>query len=103
MYTPKWEKVVHKNPKNYNLFLTPRSTAIQINRKELFISSLKCCYIFNTETKEFASSHNFVQEDEFLDGFYLYNEKVFGYGRKGIHVFDTNLKKWNFIDEVTGQ
>ena len=96
---PKWDKVTHKNPRNFNLFLSPRSVAIQIGKSELFISSLKCCYVYNAEKHEFVSQHNFAFDDEFHDGFLLYGEKVYGYGRKGVHVFDVVLRKWSFVED----
>lgn len=89
-----WLKYSPKNPNNINLYLSYKSCAIQISYNEIFISSLKYGYIYNTETHQFTGQYNFAIDDEFYDGFYLKDKVLYGFGTKGVHKFDLVLKKW---------
>lgn len=100
-YKGEWLKFSPKNPNNINLYLSYKSSAIQISHNEVFISSLKYGYIYNTESHQFTGQYNFATDDEFYDGFYLKDKTLYGYGSKGIHKFDLVLKKWSMVQSNT--
>ena len=91
-YKGDWSKLSPKNPNNINLYLSYKSSAIQISKNEIFISSLKYGYIYNTDKNQFTGQYNYILDDEFYDGFYIRDQTLFGFGVKGIHKFDLVLK-----------
>ena len=93
-YKGEWAMQSPKNPNNISLYVSYKSSAVQISYNEVFISSMKYGYIYNTESHQFTGQYNFADEDEFYDGFYLKDKILYGYGSKGIHKFDLILKKW---------
>lgn len=96
-YKGDWLKFSPKNPNNINLYLSYKSSAAQISKNEVFISSLKYGYIYNTETHQFTGQYNYAADDEFYDGFYLKDHILYGFGTKGIHKFDLVLKQFKLI------
>ena len=94
-----WSKHSPKNPNNINLYLSYKSSVIQISHNEVFLSSLKYGYIYNTDSHQFTGQYNYAQDDEFYDGFYLKNNSLYGYGTKGIQRFDLVLKKWQVVQK----
>lgn len=54
VFKGEWQKRSVRNPNNYNLYICYKSTAVQISRNEIFLSSLKYGYIYNMETQTFT-------------------------------------------------
>lgn len=107
-YKGEWLKYSPKNPKNINLHLSYKSCCVQISHNEIFLSSMKYGYIYNTDSQQFTGQYNYAQDDEFYDGFYLHKnpsgqsqEKVlYGFGTKGVQKFDLVLKKWQLDNKI---
>ncbi|CAI2358841.1 unnamed protein product [Moneuplotes crassus] len=90
-----WKKYTNKNPSNLNLYICYKSSAIQISRNEIFLSSLKYGYVYNMQTQAFTDQKNYAVDDEFYDGFLVKGHYLYAYGAKGLQRFDfEGSKKW---------